>query len=441
MARRPSLTASGLLSESFGERPYTVRLREEKAPGTNVVLDYTLFSGDRKKPSLGYPVRKSVGRRWEWDEKALEKAREEAQDRSAQLRLTRMREEVLEADALTFGEAVAMYQDEATGGFPRGKTTRGDYRRILRNWTRWFGAERAWNRIRRSEVLAWARKREAEGKIPSLLNEVAVLRILHRWLDNQAGIEGLMDPVKRFPWKTYREAHRAFRPRYTQDEIGAMVKVRHDVDPRFALFLALMADSGARRKAILTLTRSALDRAVEGPPDEDQAPYGWVEFPALKGQLPPLHLLTAFQRREIELALSGYLRHLEERWETEGLDYPLFPGGQLLEGEAGLVIEVNQPRAYTSIGEKTTQRWLVAAEKMAGVEHIEGKGYHGIRRAVSDFLYEELGLDGLTTAMGWSSRDTPEKIYIDRRRMRDRNRAREAMEKKRRDQSPDPGEE
>lgn len=430
---KPQLTEKkGLLAESYGERPHTVTLREEKAPGTNVILDYTTASGARPKPTLGFRVRARVGTRWVWDKAALDRARQAAKDRSAELQLDRMREEVLEADTMTFRAGLDLYLDPERGGLPRDAKTRAEYRRRLERWASYFGEYRAWNAIRRSEVTAWARNRQAEGKVPDALNALSTLRTLHRWLDRQAGIEGLTDLLRGFNWKALKDTHHVRRPRYSEAEVRAILKVSHDVDPRFALFLSLMDDSGARSKALRVLWRSAIDVQLDQPPTAEEAPHGWIMLPALKGQKAPLALLTAFQRREIEVALSGYLRELEERWMAERVDYPLFPGARIGD-KRDKVVGLSQPGALRPANPKKFLLWLYAAEKKAKVERVPGRSYHGIRRTVSDHLYAAVGLDAMTTGLGWSTRATPEQIYIDQRRMKDRKEVREAMERKRDD--------
>ena len=419
MTRKPQVTANGLLAESFGSRPYTISLREEKDKGTNVLLDYTV-GGVRRKLSLGYPVRKQVGRRWKWDSR-LDRAREAAEDHSAKLRLERLGGGVPDSDSLTFGQAVEMFTDPDRGGLPPDPRTCSEYRRVLRLWTAHFGLDTPWNRIRRNDV---------EAKVPTAMKQLAILRGLYNWLTEKAQVDGLSNPVRGFNWKKLRDSHAVQRPRFTPEQIRAIVKVRHDVDPRFALFMALVDDSGARSKAVRTLWRSAVDVELETPPTEAEAPYGWILFPALKGQRAPLHLLTAFERRELDVAFSGYLNNMEAQWQGERIDYPLFPGARLANSR-GRVVGIDQPGALRVADAKLLLRWFREAERLAGIEHVAGRGFHGIRRTVSDHLYEELGMDGLTTALGWSSRATPEQIYVDRRRMPDRVRAREAMEKKR----------
>lgn len=431
MAQKPQLTKTGLLAESFGKRPYVVTLREEKEPGANVILDYTPHGSPRRKPSLGYPVRTAHRGGWKWDAAALERARERAADKSAELRLNKMRAEVLEPEIVTFGQAVALYTDPKQGGLPRHPTTEAHYRRHLRTWTGIFGADTPWGQLRPAAVIRRAQDLEEDGQVPRALAEGRVLRVLVRWLRGPAQVEGLKDLMAGFPWKRLTDKHQPRQPRYTREQLAGIVKVRHDVDPRFALYFSLMDDSGARSKAIRILTRSMVDAPLDLPPTPEEAPFGWILFPALKGQRNPLHLLTAFERRELELALTGYLKELESLWLQERTDYPLFPGVRLRDRK-GLVVDVGQPRAYQHVGATAFYRWLHDAEEKAGVPRREGLGFHGVRRTVADLLYEEMGIDGVTTAMAWSSRATPEKIYVDRRRMPDRVRAREAMERKRR---------
>lgn len=436
--------AAKLLAEPHGHRPYTVTLREEKVPGTGVVLDYRQ-DGRRVKESLGFSVRRREGRRWVWDAAMLERAREKARDRSAGLRLDRLRVEN-EPVVLTVDEAFRAFNDEARGALPASRSLRRAHLRARGVWVHWLGADTPWNRILRSNVEAlmkhYASKespRTGRTMIPTGLRYVEVLRACHRWLEEKAGYDDLRDPTKGFDYAGWRKKHRPARPRYTDAEAAALLKVRHDVDPRFALYLALVDDSGARGKAIRSLWRSMVDCALEQPPTTDQAPYGWVLFQALKGQDPVLHFLTAFERREISVATDGYLSELEAAWEAHGTDYPLFPAVRQESLTEGRPVRTEQSRAYVPVGATGPRRWLLEAERAAEVEHVAGRGYHGFRRRASDYLLEATDLKTLTVAQGWSSQATPERIYIEKRRHPDRARARAAMEEKRREgpESPD----
>lgn len=435
MPARPQTTRSGLLSEAYGDRPHTVRLREEKEPGSNVILDYT--TDRRRKETLGFPVRRRDGKRWTWDRHALERARDMARDRSAELRLDRARTEA-QPQTLTVAEAFGLFNDLDRGGLPASASLRRAHLRAAPIWEEWLGASTPWNRIRRADVEAAMRHfaekpSEATGRmmIPTGLRYVEILRACHRWLEEKAGFDGLKDPTKGFPFSQWRKKHRPRRPRFSDEEAMAMIGVRHDVDPRFALFLGLIDDSGARSKAVRKLWRSMVDPDLDQPPTEDQAPYGWVVFPALKGQDPVLHFLTAFERREIEVALGGYLSELEDAWERDGTDYPLFPAVRRESLTEGRPVQPGQSRAYTAVTSTGPRLWLKEAEEAAGVRHVDGRGYHGFRRRAADYLLESTDLKALTVAGGWSSQRTPEQIYVEKRRHPDRARARKAMEKKR----------
>lgn len=437
MPARPQTTSSGLLSEPHGSRPFTVRLREEKEPGTNVVLDFSTRDGRRTKESLGFSVRRKDRGRWVWEERALERAREAAEDRSAELRLDRARADA-QPRTLTVSEGFRLFNDPDRGHLPPSKSLRYNYRRAGKIWPDWLGADTPWERIRRSDVEALMRHyaeqknpKTGVGMIPTGLRYVEILRACHRWLEAKAGYDGLREPTKGFPFQAWRRKHQPRRPRYSDAEAKALLKVRHDVDPRFALFLALTDDSGARSKAIRILWRSMVNGSLDQPPTKEQAPHGWVVFPAMKGQDPVLHFLTAFEAREIELALDGYLRELEALWQEAGEDYPLFPAVRKESLTRGRPVRPTQSRAYQAVSENGPPEWLLEAERLADVQHVQKRAYHGFRRRAADYLLGATDLKTLTVAGGWSSQRTPEQIYVEKRRHPDRARAREAMEKKR----------
>ena len=433
---KPRLTAKGLLSEAYGEHGCTVRLREEKEPGTNVILDYT--TSRRRKESLGFPVRARERRRWAWDHRALERAREAAKDRSAELRLDRVRD-AARPQTITVSEAFRLFNDPDRGALPPSPSLRRAHLRAEVVWAKALGADTPWNRIQRADVERLMRKYAervspvtGRGMIPTGLRYVEVLRACHRWLESLEGFEDLRDPTKGFAFARWRRKHTPRRPRYSDDEATALLKVRHDVDPRFALFLALEDDSGARGKAVRGLWRSMVDAPLDQAPDPEQAPHGWLVFPALKGQAVVLHFLTAFERRELEVAFAGYLRELEARWREDRVDYPLFPAVRRESLTGGRPVRVEQSRAYRPVTANAPKDWLLEAERAAKVEHVDGRAYHGFRRRAADYLHEATDLKALTVAGGWSSQRTPELIYLDKARHADRARARDAMDAKRR---------
>jgi hypothetical protein len=439
---KPRLTPSGLLAEPFGRRPHTVTLREEREPGANVVLDYLTAEGARSKATLGYPVRSVQGKRSAWDWDALEAARQAAEDRAASLRLGQLRKEN-DDTKLTVAQAFALYHDPDRGGVRGAMSTIYSHRIARREWERWLGPNTAWNAVKGADIEGLLLKFKDRDMTPSAINLLQKFRACYNWLRKKRGMKHLNDPSESIEMRDIMAGHRAKRPRYTPEEARRIVAVRDEVDPRFALMVALIDDSGARRESLRRTWRSDVNAPLEFDPGE-AAPHGWILLPALKQQERTLAFLTSFQRREIDRALAGYLRELERAYQEIGLDYPLFPSARVDTATAGVVRAYAQrgedgvwrpaqKAAYRPISHTRTWDWLLDAERKAKppVPHIPGRAWHGLRRAASDYLEESTDLATLTTAMGWSSQAVPEKIYLDKGRMNKRARAREAMEKKR----------
>lgn len=412
-----------LWSESVGERPNTVRVREEKKPGDIVYLRWSNPDGTPGWRSLETRVRDDKGRLLR---DACNRALEAGKDKSAELRIERLRHETVMPAKLTVGQAFDRFHDPLTGRRPKSDGAWRNHRNAAKLWRNVLGEHTPWNQITPAQVEAAAFRIKAEGKGEWAVMAVKVLRACFYWLRNKAKMRGLDNPVEGFGWEELKKGLKPRRKRYTPDELRALLKVRDAVDPRFALFLALDVVSGARGASVRTTWRSAVDGPSEYPPDQAQAPHGWIVLPGLKAQEDPVVFLTQFARRELDRALTGYLRELEERYQADGVDYPLFPGAHK-QGEWD-TIRPTDARAYKPITPSPTKDWLRDAEELAGIEHQEWRAWHGIRRSWSDRIYEEHGLDTVTAAGAWASRDVPERIYLDRKKHKDRAKAREAME-------------
>lgn len=433
---KPRVSKQGLLAESFGRRPNTVALREEATPGSNVVLDFSR-GGKRRKESLGYPVR-SGKRGWDWE--ALQRARDAAEDRVAELRLGQLRKDVAD-EQVTVGSAMALYHDPERGGVRGAASTIHRHKFARRKWEEWLGADTPWNAVMPADVEGLIRKYLDKEMAPTARELLKNLRACYNWLRRKRGLKHLVDPTESLSMAEVMEGHEPNRPRYTPEEARRLVAVRDEVDPRFSLLLALMDDSGARREALRRMTRACVNPPLTFDPGE-RAPHGWVVLPNLKGQQPGPTFLTAFQRREIDRALTGYLSELERIYQETGRDYPLFPAARVRDTADGVVRPFArqdeqmrwrpaQSKAYEPVSPARTREWLIEAEQKAGVEHVPGRGWHGIRRAVADYLEEATDLATLTTALGWSSQSVPESIYLEKGKLEKRGRAREAMERKR----------
>lgn len=220
-----------------------------------------------------------------------------------------------------------------------------------------------------------------------------------------ARVRGLENPVEGFDWKKLEQGHEARQHRFDKPQLLALLRVRYQVDPRFALFLAFSAQSITRSAEIRNLMRSHVDRSLSIPPTRHEAPYGY-EDP-----------ITGLWR-------TGYLRELERRWTAKGTDYPLFGGRRLKAG----IMPPDRPSAQKPIANLRPREWLQKAEKLAGIEHVEWRSWHGVRRAISDLLEEGTDLATLTAMGRWKNQATPERIYLDRKKYGKLAKGRRALE-------------
>lgn len=421
---KPRVLGSGRLSESYGDRGFTVRLWERE-PGGVVMLQW---GKPAEYESLGYAVRSRDRKgRWDWDMETLARARDAAKDRSASLRIGTSRKEAT-PEALTVEEAFSLFLDEDTGGTrDLSQSAVRNYRIAEREWVAFLGPDRPWNRILPADVEALAFR--VAAKHPSKAQMmVKNLRSVRNWLATKRRMRGLENPTEFFPWEDLSKLIKPKQERYTEAEMEKLLAVRDDIDPRFALMLVIAAEAGPRSKAIRLWMRSHLDAPIRPEPTPEQAPNGWTYLPALKGQEPPLIFLTAFARREIDKALTGYLRELEARWQDEGIDYPMIPGARIADA-TDKVVRLDQPGADRPIGDNNPKSWLRDAERVAKVKHVTRRGWHGLRRLWTDRVEDTAGLDVAAVAGAWADRTMVERIYRSKSQFGKLSRAREALDK------------
>lgn len=418
----PRLTSTGRLSESYGDAGCTVRLWE-RYPGENVMLQW---GKPAAYDSLGYPVRvRNKKGKWEWNFEALERGRSAAKDKSARIRLGVIRESV-QPEATTVRQAFALFTDEEDGGLPESASGRRNYRIAAREFNAKFG-DLVWNTVTPAEweSVIWRAKGEGlHGKAAMLAKN---LRAVHRWLVKKRRMKALLDPLEDFEWKALTKGVTPKQERYSEAEMRKILEVRDLVDPRFALMLVMAAEAGPRGKAIRLWRRSQLDAPVLPAPPSDMAPHGWTYLPPLKGQDAPLVFLTAFARREIEKALTGYLRHLEARYQESRVDYPMLPGARI--GDAKVKeIHISQVGAYRPAGTSAAKKWMARAESLAGVKHVDWRLWHGMRRLWTDRVEDAAGLDVAAVAGSWADRTMVERIYRNKLQFSKLGRAREVLE-------------
>lgn len=414
-------------SYSYGQRPDTVQVFEKRLGG-NVYMRWTDARGVEDGQSLGYRVRDPDGR-LNPDREA--EAKGDARAKSLELQYARLKG-VTEPAKLTVGQAVALFSDERRGALPKSQSGKAGYLRALRRFEAAVGPETPWSRVVPADVRALIREmRDVEGNPTEAWHLVKRVRRLYRWLDSDAGFDGIRDPTKGIKLKkdTVGLAYRPRKPRFTAEEALRLIETRHDtrLDPRWALFISLMDDSGRRGVQIRRLMRSDLNRDLGVEIPVEVAPYGWLWYDGTKGQPGVPHLLTSFEHREIQLALATWLSPLEDRWQADGIDFPFIPGeefpakGKFTPGRVG---------STTPISYKSTKDWLHKAEDVAKVKRVPGRGLHGIRRAWVSLTRVGIGIDATQHEGGWSSRETVEG-YDEDLKLDIRRAARELHERKR----------
>jgi hypothetical protein len=213
-------------------------------------------------------------------------------------------------------------------------------------------------------------------------------------------------------------------PRHSEAEIRLIFAALSDgrVDPRIALALELGAE--ARLGQVRRLMRSNVDLSEIGA-----FKLGRVVVHGSGKKLGVVRDLTPEERNAIDRALAGYLRDLEEMYQS-GLreDYPMFPAGRLCYD----IPPSRIPRAKreyspirlakisvtdSPIDDRTLNDHFHALERVAGVECIPGRGWYGIRRRATD-VYEDYEKDErvLNDQTGHKKSETRREVYQERER-------------------------
>lgn len=204
------------------------------------------------------------------------------------------------------------------------------------------------------------------------------------------------------------------RRRHTPEEMRELHQAVKKVDPRFALIFSLGAE--IRLGQVRRARRSSVDRE-----------RGIFRSPGLGKKKGAIVEMTDGQRRAFDEALAGYLAPLD----AACADYPLFPAGQLAreKGPDGkptgkLVASVERHAEAPPVDKRTLNDWFRAAEIVAGITHVKGRGAYGVKRvAVDAAIDEDISEDALKEHGGWTSSAMPQGIYRDRQREKARHEA------------------
>jgi len=198
------------------------------------------------------------------------------------------------------------------------------------------------------------------------------------------------------------------RPRYSVDEARALLRAATDPRVDARIRLALLLGPELRLGALITrVRRSMLDlRLGTG------VGYGTVRIPGSATKRGVSVALDAAARAELDAALStGHLRELEAEYRAQGIDYPLFPGGRARGGRF-LAIEAVAPMSLTTL--RTRFREL---EDLAGIPHVPGRLWYGLRRIAADEaarLGARAGERVLDELGGWTPTSVRGSRYLER---------------------------
>jgi len=311
--------------------------------------------------------------------------------------------------ALTLGETLPLLMAPHRGLYPVDTPHR---REVLRSWAvivAVLGEETPWTALKPSHVReVWRRKLDAvrsKGAAGRRSAQIVVrdLRAVAQKLVDEDRIPPEVIVSLKAKGKALEEIATATpdakvaRPRHTLEESRQILAVAWGVDPRFGLLMYLGAE--LRLGQVRRARRSDLDHAA-----------GRFTSPGTGKKRGEVVYLTDGQRAAVERAMNGYLREVEGRHP----DYPLFPAGQLKGGRSGEGVLRDSHVEARPVNTTTLRRWFQEAERLAGVPHVKGRGYYGLRRAAVDGAKAEgISREGLQKIGGWTDSQMPDAIYAD----------------------------
>jgi hypothetical protein len=220
--------------------------------------------------------------------------------------------------------------------------------------------------------------------------------------------------------RTDEQLHRPHRPRHTVDEFRRIFAALNDpqVDPRIRLAIELAAE--CRTGQVLRCTRRMLTVAAVDPSKYESLPagsLGQVVIPGAGKKHGETVVLTPEQRRAVDDALAGYLANYETSWQNKTIDdFYLFPGSKMRMLDDTGARWTRRVRAgvkpMTRDGARVAFKQL---EAIAKVDHIQGRGWYGLRRQAADMAETATTDDRVKDRLGgWQDSETRKSIYQDR---------------------------
>jgi integrase len=413
--KRSPRTDKKCWSESFGVYGTTIRVAERE-PGGNLYLLWLDKNGKQRKRSLRHRDRKE-GRK-----QALELANAMAAATQSEAIPQEPRE------PLTLAQGIARAFDPMRGAYPASTKHAKQARKYAERAAALLDRGLTWADLTPGTMLYLvrllaARSRDGEGGYAAEYTCV-VLYAVASWLRQ----EGLIPETAALPrprWKMkVREEWRIAtgrprevrRPRHTVEEVAAIFAALPQGDPRLRLLVELAAELRAGQAVLAR--RSDLHLSGGG---FDKGRFHVRGAGKKHGEVVDLH--PEVRVLVDEVLSTGYLSEAEAAYRCGKLeDYFLFPAGKLKRGVMPRERAGNGALSYEALREM-----FVVVERLAGVEHVKGRAFYGLRRQATD-LAPEFAQDArvLNRLSGHADSATRERIYQDPNNERVRARAAEA---------------
>lgn len=312
---------------------------------------------------------------------------------------------------LTMGATAALVFHPATGRWSRATAHGKEVWRALALATHHWGASQPWHTLTRADWRSLWRARlqqlRAQGHSGYRGAELVVQRLATaaEWLVEEGHVLRIQGPEREWRQRLAEdfalaagEPPEPSRPRHTVEEMRHILEAAQAGDPRFALLLALGAE--LRLGQVVRCRRGDLHLEEGTLTVRGRGKKRGVTVQLTEGQL-----------AAARAALEGYLKPLE----AACMDYPLFPAGQMPGGRLGHPVAVPERHG---VAKPVGRRWVLAqfraAERRAGVPHLEGRAAYGLRRASVDGV-KALGIsrEGLQAHGGWQDTQIPDRIYAE----------------------------
>lgn len=319
------------------------------------------------------------------------------------------------ANPLTIAEGWARASDPDTGKWNKATQYRDDIQRAIDAAVASWGPSMTWDAVDRGQLrklwrneLAKHRAAGHKGVRGSELTLDLVLAV-GAWLRD----EQLVAPTAALRWKGMDAEFKAdadpdgeyapSRPRYTVDEYRAMFATSWEADERYGLAYNLGAEY--RLGKVVQARRSHLN-----------LPFGQLRVLGRGKKKGATIVLTPGQLRDVKRVLTtGYLAGLETAYLAQEIeDYCLFPAGHFAHDAHGRLLSRADYAARGPIDRTAVRAWHRETERLAGIEHLKGRGPYGSRRAGVDAAKAaQISREGLQAHGGWADSQMPDAVYAD----------------------------